>query len=118
MKYCLVGLIALLNCSYVFADTELKCIPDSVVHNDILSCYIEEYSAVDKKLNDAYKQKIEVLKKSKRDKLQKLQRQWIAKKESSCVADEANYGRESHFDAVQCEIDMTKERLAFLQNYK
>lgn len=48
----------------------------------------------DKKLNTVYKQKITALKKSKRDKLQKLQRPWIAKKESSYVADEANYNRE------------------------
>ncbi|NNG82202.1 hypothetical protein E0409_10440 [Acinetobacter sp. ANC 4862] len=38
-------------------------------------------------------------------------------KESTCVADEKNYGRESHFDAMQCQIDMTKERILFLEKY-
>ncbi|MCU4416162.1 DUF1311 domain-containing protein [Acinetobacter bereziniae] len=43
---------------------------------------------------------------------------WIKERETQCVVDEANYDRESHFDALQCEIDMTKERINFIKKYK
>lgn len=119
-KIYLLILFFIFSSSPVFADTEyqVKCIPNSVVYNDILGCYIDEFKAVDKELNITYKKRINNLKKDKKDNLQNSQRNWIKVKESLCVADEANYGRESHFDAMQCEIDMTKKRIDFLKNFK
>lgn len=102
------------------ADSEyqVKCVPDSVIHDDILGCYIERFKIVDKKLNAIYKEKINSLTKKRKLELQKSQRNWIKKKESLCIVDEVNYGRESHFDAIQCEIDMTNQRIEFLKRYK
>lgn len=104
--------------AFADADYQVKCVPDSTVFNEILSCYIDEYKSVDKKLNTIYKQKIANLKKSKKNQLQQSERNWIKEKDSKCVADEANYGRESHFDAMQCQIDMTKQRIEFIRKFK
>lgn len=104
--------------TFADADYQVKCVPNSTVHNDILGCYIDEYNIIDKKLNTTYKQKMASLKKIRKEELQRLQRNWIKEKEGKCVADEANYGRESHFDAMQCEIDMTNDRIKFLKKYK
>ncbi|AXQ24166.1 DUF1311 domain-containing protein [Acinetobacter wuhouensis] len=104
--------------TFADADYQVKCVPNSTMHNDILGCYIDEYKTADKKLNTAYKQKMAGLKKNRKEELQRLQRNWIKEKESKCVVDEANYGRESHFDAMQCEIDMTNDRIKFLKKYK
>lgn len=113
-------LIMLFGHTLVFADTDdqVQCVPDSTIHNDILACYIDEFKDIDQKLNTTYKNKMASLKKSKMDKLQRSQRNWLKEKESKCVVDEANYGRESHFDAMQCQIDMTTKRINFLQRYK
>lgn len=117
--YLITSIILFINLN-TYADTEyrVKCVPDSVIFNDILGCYIDEYNDIDKKLNLVYKNKLAKLNKNKRDKLIQLQHDWLKKKELSCIVDEANYGRESHFDAMQCQIDMTKERLIFLKNYQ
>lgn len=95
-----------------------KCVPDSVIFNDILGCFIDEYKDADQKLNLIYKSKMTHLSKYKQLKLKKIQRDWIKKKETSCVADEMQYGRESHFEAMQCRIDMTNQRIQFLKIYK
>jgi len=105
--------LAFANGSY-----QVKCIPNSPIHNDILGCYIDEYKVANKKLNTTYKQKMADLEKNRKKELQRLQRNWIKEKKSKCVVDEANYGRESHFDAMQCEIDMTNDRIKFLKKYK
>lgn len=94
------------------------CVPDSVLHNEILGCYLDEFSASDKKLNIIYKQKMEILSTNKKKKLKKEQRNWIKEKDALCVADEANYGRESHFDAMQCQIDIINERINYIRKYK
>lgn len=105
---------------FVFANTiyQIKCVPDSVMHNDILGCYIDQYQIVDKQLNEVYKNKINKLSEKDKIELRNLQLKWIKEKELSCIVDEANYGRESHFDAMQCEIDMTEQRIKFLKGYK
>jgi len=119
-KIYLFILIMLFGSTLAFADAEyqVKCVSDSTMHNDILGCYIDEYRVADKKLNITYKQKMADLKKNRKEELQLLQRNWIKEKKSKCVVDEANYGRESHFDAMQCEIDMTNDRIKFLKKYK
>ncbi|NUG79727.1 DUF1311 domain-containing protein, partial [Acinetobacter bereziniae] len=112
--------IILFGNTLAFADTsyQVKCVPNSTNHNDIVGCYIDEYKVVDNKLNTTYKQKMANLKKSNKEELQRLQHIWIKERETQCVVDEANYGRESHFDAIQCEIDMIKERINFIKKYK
>ncbi|WP_338560382.1 lysozyme inhibitor LprI family protein [Acinetobacter sp. KS-LM10] len=119
-KFYFFILMMLFGSTLVFADTDfqVKCVPNSTIHNDILGCYIDEFKDVDKKLNTTYKNKMAILKKNKMNKLQQLQRSWVIKKERKCVVDEANYGRESHFDAIQCQIDMSKERIEFIKKYK
>ena len=94
------------------------CVPDSVLHDEILGCYLDEFSASDKKLNIIYKQRMDILSTNKKKKLKKEQRNWIKGKGALCVADEANYGRESHFDAMQCQIDITNERINYIRKYK
>lgn len=99
------------------ANEAVKCIPNSVVHNEILGCFIQDFNKVDKELNVIYKKKMSSLNHIQKIKLKKLQREWIKEKQSNCTVDETNYGRESHFEAIQCEIDMTKERIAYLKKY-
>lgn len=115
-KKILIFILLFINSITCFAYNQ-KCVPDSVIFNDILGCYINEYNKYDKKLNGLYTYKISKLSKVKKNKLKNSQREWIKLKESLCVADEKNYGRESHFDAMQCQIDMTKERILFLEKY-
>ena len=57
----------LFGSTFTFADAsyQVKCVPNSTMHNDILGCYIDEYKVADKKLNTTYKQKMADLKKSK-----------------------------------------------------
>lgn len=98
-------------------DYRAKCVPDSTVFNDILGCYIDDYENADKKLNITYKEKMNSLSKNRQLKLKQSQRSWIKKVDSSCVTDEAQYGRESHFDAMQCRIDMTNQRIKYLKKY-
>ncbi|MCA4791202.1 DUF1311 domain-containing protein [Acinetobacter towneri] len=97
---------------------EHNCVIGSVVFNDILNCYIEEYKEYDKKLNKLYHQKISCLATTRKNKLRNSQRIWIKLKEKTCIVDEENYGRESHFEAMICEIEMTKERIKYLENIK
>lgn len=52
--------------AFADADYQVKCVPNSTMHNDILGCYIDEYRVADKKLNIAYKQKMADLKKIER----------------------------------------------------
>lgn len=118
-KIYLFTLIILFGNSLVFADPEyqIKCVPDNTMHNDILGCYISAYESVDKKLNVIYKQKIAKLKKSRKDQLQRSQSNWINERDSKCAADEASYGRESHFEAIQCQIDITNQRIDFINKF-
>lgn len=107
--------------SCVFADKEiLTCKPDSTVFNDILNCYLIDYKKNDKELNSVYQNKLSKLSKLSKEakgKLKVSQRNWIKKKEALCVANEDEYGRESHFEAIACQNEMTKERISFLRNY-
>ncbi|MBJ9935702.1 hypothetical protein BFR77_00390 [Acinetobacter pittii] len=93
------------------------CIPDSTVFNDILNCYLADYKKNDKILNSLYQKKISTLSKENKKKLRDSQREWVKKKEIICVADESEYGRESHFEAIECQTEMTKERISFLKKY-
>ena len=52
-----------------------------------------------------------------RVKLRESQRAWVKKKEKICVANEEEFGRESHFEAIACQTEMTKERILFLEKY-
>jgi len=88
-----------------------------VVFNDILNCFLIEFKKVDKDLNFIYQKKMEKLSEKDRIKLKISQRNWIKKKENLCVANEEEYGRESHFEALACQTKMTKERILFLKNY-
>jgi uncharacterized protein YecT (DUF1311 family) len=33
------------------------------------------------------------------------------------MANEDEFGRESHFEAIACQTEMTKERISFLRKY-
>lgn len=104
--------------SCAFADkVGSVCIPDSTVFNDILNCYLADYKKNDKILNEIYQNKISNLSKRNKEKLRESQRDWIKEKEAVCVADENEYGRESHFEAIKCQTEMTKERISFLKKY-
>ena len=67
-KFYLFILIMVFGSTLAFADADyqVKCVPNSTMHNDILGCYIDEYRVADKKLNIAYKQKMADLKKIER----------------------------------------------------
>lgn len=95
-----------------------KCVENSMVFNDILGCYLNAYDEVDKKLNKIYKQKMSVLSEKKKENLKESEQNWIQLKNNLCVVDEIGAGRESHFDAIQCEIDLTKERIEFIKSFK
>lgn len=75
-----------------------------------MNCYLADYKKNDKILNALY-QKISNLSKGNKEKLRESQRDWIKEKEAVCVADENEYGRESHFEAIKCQTEMTKERI-------
>ncbi len=96
---------------------EAQCIPHSVVFNDIMNCYVEDYKKYDRKLNNLYQKKRLGLSKVEKIKLQSSQKKWIQLKEEICIADEENYGRESHFDAMICQIEMTQKRIIYLERY-
>lgn len=113
----LISFILLSTSSITCFAYNQKCVPNSIIFNEILECYISDYKKYDKKLNKLYKNKISKISEIKKNKLKNSQREWIKLKESKCIADEKNYGRESHFDAIQCQIDMTKERISFLERY-
>lgn len=101
-----------------YADKEiLTCKPDSTVFNGILNCYLIDYKKNDKELNSVYQNKISKLSKEAKGKLKVSQRNWIKKKEALCVASEEEFGRESHFEAIACQTEMTKERISFLRKY-
>lgn len=104
--------------SCAFADkVSSACIPESTVFNDILNCYLADYKKNDKILNALYQKKISNLSKGNKEQLRESQRDWIKEKENVCVADENEYGRESHFEAIKCQTEMTKERISFLKKY-
>ncbi|MDQ1209392.1 uncharacterized protein YecT (DUF1311 family) [Acinetobacter baylyi] len=60
---------------------------------------------------------MEKLSEKDRIQLKASQRNWIKKKENLCVANEEDYGRESHFEALACQTKMTKKRIIFLKKY-
>ncbi len=60
---------------------------------------------------------MEKLSEKDRIQLKASQRNWIKKKENLCVANEEEYGRESHFEALACQTKMTKKRSIFLKKY-
>ncbi|OOV83676.1 hypothetical protein B1202_08095 [Acinetobacter amyesii] len=108
--------LGILSCCIVYAgEYQTKCISDSTQHNEILACYMEEFEQADQKLNQIYQVKIYSLSAIKANALRESQRHWLHLKEQACIADEQNYGRESHFDAMQCEIDWVSERILFLE---
>ena len=76
---------------------------------------MEEFEQVDQKLNQIYQVKIHSLSAIKAKALRESQCHWLHLKEQACIADEEQYGRESHFDAMQCEIDWVSERILFLE---
>ncbi|WP_151869177.1 lysozyme inhibitor LprI family protein [Acinetobacter soli] len=111
-------ILSVLMSSCVHADQDIvTCKPNSVVFNDILNCFLIEFKKVDKDLNFIYQKKMEKLSEKDRIKLKISQRNWIKKKENLCVANEEEYGRGSHFEALACQTKMTKERILFLKNY-
>ena len=113
-----ISILTIFISSYVFADEDsLVCKPDSTVFNDILSCYLIDYKKNDQILNSLYKKKISKLSEEERVKLRESQRTWVKKKEKICVANEEEFGRESHFEAIACQTEMTKERILFLEKY-
>ncbi|MDR2061948.1 MAG: lysozyme inhibitor LprI family protein [Acinetobacter sp.] len=71
----------------------------------------------DKELNSVYKSKISKLSQNEKEKLKASQRNWVKKKEKLCMANEDEFGRESHFEAIACQTEMTKERISFLRKY-
>ncbi|MDF2791904.1 MAG: hypothetical protein K0S80_5006 [Neobacillus sp.] len=104
--------------SFAFADKiGSVCIPDSRVFNEILNCYLADCKKNNKILNEISQKKISNLSKGNKEKLRESQRDWIKEKEAVCVADENEYGRESHFEAIKCQTEMTKERISFLNKY-
>ena len=113
-----ISILTIFISSYVFADEDsLVCKPDSTVFNDILSCYLIDYKKNDQILNSLYKKKVSKLSEEERVKLRESQRAWVKKKEKICVANEEEFGRESHFEAIACQTEMTKERILFLEKY-
>ncbi|UUM26253.1 DUF1311 domain-containing protein [Acinetobacter colistiniresistens] len=113
-----VGLYLIWLTMYVYADKNiLTCKPESTVFNDILNCYLIDYKENDKELNSVYKKKISKLSKDEKEKLIKSQRNWIKKKETLCIENEDDFGRESHFEMIACQTEMTKERILFLRKY-
>ena len=114
-----ISILTIFISSCVFADEDsLVCKPDSTVFNDILSCYLIDYKKNDQILNSLYKKRVSKLSEEERVKLRESsQRAWVKKKEKICVANEEEFGRESHFEAIACQTEMTKERILFLEKY-
>ena len=113
-----ISILTIFISSCVFADEDsLVCKPDSTVFNDILSCYLIDYKNNDQILNSLYKKRVSKLSEEERVKLRESQRAWVKKKEKICVANEEEFGRESHFEAIACQTEMTKERILFLEKY-
>ncbi|QHH94961.1 DUF1311 domain-containing protein [Acinetobacter gyllenbergii] len=113
-----IGLYLIWLTMYVYADKNiLTCKPESTVFNDILNCYLIEYKENDKELNSVYKNKISKLSQDEKEKLKTSQKNWVKKKEKLCIANEDEFGRESHFEAIACQTEMTKERISFLKRY-
>lgn len=113
-----MGCILVCLAMSAYADKDvLNCKPDRTVFNDILDCYLIEYKENDKELNSIYKNKISKLSQPEKEKLKTSQRNWVKKKEKLCMANEDEFGRESHFEAIVCQTEMTKERISFLRKY-
>lgn len=100
---------------------KVKCTnPNATTFEGMIICLDEDYKFFDEELNKIYKEKIQTLNPSKQKNLRKLERQWIQRRDFKCnsLVDEINYGKESHFSAIECMTDMTKERIEFLKKYQ
>ncbi|MBJ8417073.1 DUF1311 domain-containing protein [Acinetobacter courvalinii] len=113
-----IGLYLVWLAMSAYADKDVVTFkPDSTFFNDILNCYLIEYKENDKELNSVYKNKISKLSQDEKEKLKTSQRNWVKEKEKLCMANENEFGRESHFEAIACQTEMTKERISFLRKY-
>lgn len=94
--------------------------PDATTFQEIISCLNEDYKFYDNELNKIYKLKMKTLMADKQKNLRKLERIWIKQKDLECnsLIDEKNFGKESHFSAIECITNMTKERINFLKKYQ
>ncbi len=85
-----------------------------------IECLNRKYAAVDKELNNIYKQTMSRLEESRKSALKKEQVAWIKGKESKC----AQAGKEMEGGTLEtvmikdCFVQITEQRVTYLKNFK
>lgn len=74
-------------------------------------CIQEQFAAADKHLNDLYRSTMSSLDEERKTNLKREQIKWIKHKESTCV-------REDKSAQTQCQLQLTVDRIAYLNSYK
>lgn len=93
---------------------------DLSVTPDQIECFDREFADADKQLNATYKQLMPKLDDSRKSLLKKEQIAWIKEKEAKCAqaGKEFEGGQMEVVAIADCTVQMTKQRLIYLNNYK
>lgn len=93
---------------------------DLSVTPDQIECFDREFADTDKKLNVMYKQLMLKLDDSRKSFLKKEQVAWIKEKEAKCAqaGKEFEGGQMEVVAIADCTVQMTKQRLTYLNNYQ
>ncbi len=93
---------------------------DLSVTSEQIECLERKYTAADKELNNIYKQTMSRLDDSRKSALKKEQVAWIKEKESKC----SQAGKEMEGGSLEtvmikdCFVQMTEQRVTYLNNFK
>ena len=111
------GLLTLTMSSY--ADSiKFTCAIKEPNQIEMIECAAEKYNESDHQLNILYQNKMKMLKMNKANQLRISQRKWIAEKEANCNHyTEEESGSNGRLESFECSLQMTKERIRFLQKY-
>ena len=80
-------------------------------------CAATELAVQDGRLNQAYVMKMNSLDQRRKLILRGMQRQWVADRDRRCAVRRGG-GSIAGFNSVDCRISVTRQRIAFLQNYR
>lgn len=116
-KIVLIVVLTLLS-SRAFAD---GCNPDSIVHNDIITCGVIGVKDADKKLNALYKKAITLSNRSQKTALIASEKLWLKESTAICdnqyADDSASGAREAPIYNLSCLTEAKDRRMEFLSGY-
>lgn len=93
---------------------------DLAVTSSQVECLDKKFKIADSQLNDTYKQIMALLSDEKKSSLKREQVAWIKEKELKCASagKEAAGGQMEAVLLIDCKVQTTESRLAYLKNYK